>query len=80
MNEWFSAVTEGSVRISRPMLQQIAELFAKKIGHNNFKATVGYISRWKDRNNIKFKRFHGEKASVDRNEADEWSLSKLPEF
>ena len=55
MNEWFSAVTERGVRISGPMLQQKAEFFAEKIGHSDFKATEGWISRWKDRNNIKFK-------------------------
>ncbi|VVC45663.1 Homeobox domain-like,HTH CenpB-type DNA-binding domain [Cinara cedri] len=79
MNEWFSAVTERGVRISGPMLQQKAEYFAEKIGHGNFKATEGWMSRWKDRNNIKFKRFHGDKSSADSNGADEWSLTKLPE-
>lgn len=62
------------------MLQQKAGYFAQKIGHGNFKATEGCISHWEDRNNIKFKRFHEEKASADRNGADEWSLSKLPEI
>jgi len=62
------------------MLQQKAEFFAEKIGHGNFKATEGWISRWKDRNNIKFKRFHEEKSSADTNGADEWSLAKLPEI
>jgi hypothetical protein len=80
MNEWFSAVTERGVRISGPMLQQKAEFFAEKIGHSDFKATEGWISRWKDRNNIKFKRFHGEKSSADTNGANEWSLAKLPEI
>ncbi|VVC31378.1 Homeobox domain-like,HTH CenpB-type DNA-binding domain [Cinara cedri] len=80
MNEWFSAVTERGVRISGPMLQQKAEIFVEKIGHGNFKATEGWMSRWKDRNNIKFKRFHGEKSSADSNGADEWSLAKLPEI
>ena len=51
MNEWFSAVTERGVRISGPMLEQKAEFFAKKIGHSDFKATEGWISRWKDRHN-----------------------------
>lgn len=52
----------------------------KKIGHGNSKATEGWISRWKDRNIIKFKQFYGEKSSVDRNGTEEWSLSKLPEI
>jgi hypothetical protein len=55
-------------------------IFAKKIGHGNLEATEGSISRWKDWNNIKFKRFHGEKSSADTNGADEWSLAKLPEI
>ncbi|KAL4132268.1 hypothetical protein QTP88_009457 [Uroleucon formosanum] len=80
MNEWFSAVTERGVRISGPMLEQKAEFFAEKIGHSDFKATEGWISRWKDRHNIKFKRFHGEKSSTDTNGANEWSLAKLPEI
>ncbi|KAL4121508.1 hypothetical protein QTP88_014006 [Uroleucon formosanum] len=45
MNEWFSTVTERDVRISGPMLKQKAEFFAEKIGHSDFKATEGWISR-----------------------------------
>jgi len=43
MYEWFSAVTERGVRILSPILQQIAEFFAEKIGHGNCKATEGRI-------------------------------------
>ncbi|KAL4148353.1 hypothetical protein QTP88_002617 [Uroleucon formosanum] len=62
------------------MLEQKAEFLVEKIGHSDFKATEGWISRWKDKHNIKFKRFHGEKFSADTNGANEWSLAKLPEI
>ena len=41
-----------------------AEDLAKKLGHTNYVATEGWLSRWKARHQIRYKRAHGEKGSA----------------
>ena len=41
-----------------------AEDLAQKLGHTNFVATEGWLSRWKARHQIRYKRAHGEKGSA----------------
>ena len=43
------------------MLKEKAEDLAKKLGNPSFVATEGWLSRWKARHQIKYKRAHGEK-------------------
>ena len=59
------------------MLKSKSEEFAKKLSHIDFKATDGWLSRWKTRFGIKFKKAHGEKASADFASAEQWKL-RLP--
>lgn len=80
LNDWFAIVTGRGVRVSGPMLKGKAEELAKKLGHDDFKATDGWLSRWKSRHEIKFKKAHGEKESADVGGAEEWKLTKLPEL
>ena len=56
------------------MLKSKSEEFAKKLGHIDFKATDGWLSRWKIRSGIKFKKAYGEKASADFASAEQWKL------
>lgn len=80
LNEWFDIVTRRSIRVSGPMLKCKAEELAKKLGHDDFKATDGWLSRWKSRHDIKFKKVHGEKESADSAGAEEWQSTKLPQL
>jgi hypothetical protein len=57
-----------------------SEELAKKLGHDDFKATDGWLSRWKCRHDIKFKKSHGEKDSTDVVGAEEWKSKKVPEL
>ena len=43
-------------------------------------ATDGWLSRWKARHQITFKRAHGEKGSADTEGADEWISTVLPQL
>eukprot|EP00061_Rhincodon_typus_P019082 g48535.t1 len=57
---WFQhAVAEG-VRISGPMLKTKAKEFAEELRHDDFEPTDGWLSRWKARNNIVFKKDSNE--------------------
>ena len=45
--KWFSVVTRRGVSVSGPRLKSNSEEFAKKLGHIDFKATDGWLCRWK---------------------------------
>eukprot|EP00102_Acyrthosiphon_pisum_P021959 XP_016659169.1 PREDICTED: uncharacterized protein LOC107883522 [Acyrthosiphon pisum] len=49
-----------------PDIEEKAEFFATKLGHKQFKASQGWLSNWKIRNNVVFRKICGENASVDQ--------------
>jgi hypothetical protein len=59
------------------MLKSKSQEFVKKLGHNDFTATDGWLSRWKCRFGIKFKNAHGEKESADALSAEQRKDTKL---
>ena len=78
LNDWFETVTSRGQKLSGPMLKEKAEDLAKKLGNHSFVATEGWLSRWKARHQIKYKRAHGEKGSADTQSAEECISSVLP--
>ncbi|VVC37159.1 DDE superfamily endonuclease domain,Homeobox domain-like,HTH CenpB-type DNA-binding domain [Cinara cedri] len=80
LTQWFTLATSRGVQVSGPILKAKSEDLARKVGNDEFKATEGWLSRWKVKHDIKFKRAHGEKASANSDGADEWKLTKLPQI
>ena len=78
LNQWFDTVTSKGQKLSGPILKEKAEDLAKKLGHTNFVATEGWLSRWKARHQIRYKQAHGEKGSADIKSAEEWTSTILP--
>lgn len=78
LKEWFEVVNRRGVRLDGKIMKKKAELFARELGYPEFKATNGWFCRWKSRNEIKYKRVHGEKASADFSGAKNWKTSALP--
>jgi hypothetical protein len=66
------------VRVNGPLLKSKSGELAKKVGHNDFKATDGWLSRWKCRFGMKFETAHGEKDSAVS--AEQCKSTKLPNF
>ena len=62
---WFAQARSRQLPISGPLLMEKAAQLAEGLGIQDFKATVGWLERWKERNNIKFKKQHGEKQDAD---------------
>ena len=60
------------------LFKEKAENLAKKLGHTNFVATEGWLSRWKARHQMRYIRAHGEKGSADIKSAEEWTSTILP--
>ncbi|XP_025424775.1 tigger transposable element-derived protein 4-like [Sipha flava] len=48
-----------------PDIEEKAEFFATKLGHKQFKASQGWLSNWKIRNNVVFRKICDENASVE---------------
>ena len=78
LREWFDRVSEHGVPLSGPVLMTKAEELAQKLGRSTFKATNGWLERWKNRNEIVCKKSHGEKKSADHISAETWKSEKLP--
>ena len=51
---------------------------AKAINIPNFEATNGWLQRWKERNNLSYKKLHGEQASADVEVGSQWIMNVLP--
>ena len=73
LSQWFSIVTTQGIHVTGPVLKNKSEEFAKKLGRNDFKATAGWLSRWKSRFGIKFKKLYGEKGNTEQ-----WNSIKIP--
>lgn len=76
---WFAQCRQSNIPVSGPLLIEKAQFFAKKLNFNNFKASSGWLDRFKKRNNISFKKICGESAAVDDGICAEWR-EKLKEL
>jgi hypothetical protein len=69
---WFTNVREQDARVDGPLMRQKAEELAKKMGKDDFVATEGWFHRWKKRENIIYKRTHGEQKDANLLAAESW--------
>ena len=65
--QWFTATREQSVPISGEILKVRAEEFSKEFGEPDWVCSSGWLSRWKVRHNVAYRRISGENATVDKN-------------
>ncbi|XP_029656125.1 tigger transposable element-derived protein 6-like [Octopus sinensis] len=63
--EIFQKLREDKVPISGPFIKKIALYTASKIGFDSFKASNGWLDRFKKRHELRFKLICGEKNSSD---------------
>ena len=80
-SKWFydAQTANSSLSIDREMIIGKAKEFATKLGIENFEATNGWFSRFKDRHNISYKKICGEAKSADLSQIDDW-VAKLTEI
>lgn len=72
---WFCEQRANKVPMSGKILQQKALDFACVRGHDQFRARVGWLSRFKDRHDSVAKAIPGEAASVDPVTTSSWLLT-----
>lgn len=74
---WFVKARSEKIPIRGPILASKAEVLAKKLNYENFKASYGFNERFKQRRNIVNKTSSGESASVKLDWVQKWK-EKLP--
>lgn len=68
------------VPVTNNVLKEKAEKIAEKLNITGFKASVGYLNRFKSRNQVLFEKIHGVATSVSQELCDDWTDTKLPEI
>jgi transposase len=71
--EWFVSQRSKHIPISGPILQEYARGVAEQLGTSTpFKASNGWLDRFRSRYNIQFRAISGEARSVDTNTVEDW--------
>ncbi|XP_025205099.1 tigger transposable element-derived protein 6-like [Melanaphis sacchari] len=76
LHEWFCRARSYNLPVSGPLLQEKAREVANEVGLENFKASNGWLQKFRERHNISFKNICGEGNSVDTSVVEKW-LEKL---
>ncbi|XP_051170921.1 tigger transposable element-derived protein 6-like [Leptopilina boulardi] len=71
--EWLKQVLDKNIPIDGPLLKGKAQVFAKKLGIQNFAASNGWLEGFKKRHNLVFKNKVGEIKSGDQDVCNEWT-------
>ena len=70
--EWFKKKTEQRTPVDGPIIQEFAMKAAEKLGHPEFKASSGWLTRYKERNNLSQHKLCGELADVPEATVYSW--------
>jgi hypothetical protein len=70
--EWFSAARYKNAPISGPLIQEKALEVARALNFGSFKASNGWIQKFKTRHSILCKTICGESADAPKETADLW--------
>ena len=76
----FTRVRDKGARINEQILLRKSEDFAKQLGHDQFKATTGWLYRLMKRSDMKRKKNWGEEAIADLEARDKWLKEEWPKL
>ncbi len=79
LHEWFTIATSKSVFPGGPQLQEKAKEIASRLGKPDFKASNGWLDKWKRRYGIRQVTVSGESGDVSDLTVESWK-ERLPEL
>ena len=74
---WFQQARAQSINLTGPMVQEKARQLAAKLGQADFKASNGWLDRFKRYHNIHLAKVCGERASVNQGKINVLSFSSF---
>lgn len=77
---WFMDMRAKNMPLCGSMLQQKALNFASMLGCHDFKASSGWLQRFKERHATVGKVVSGESAEANAVGAEDWLHNRLPEI
>ncbi|XP_039747898.1 tigger transposable element-derived protein 4 [Pararge aegeria] len=78
MLSWFNNQRQNNVPISGPIVKAKAEKFANQLGIIDFKASEGWLGKFKHRHQITYGKMNGEARDVDMNVTNNWISTVWP--
>lgn len=78
LSQWFTNARSRDIPLSGAVLTEKAKDLAKHLNKDEFQPSSGWLSRWKGRNSIVYKKMHGEMKDADIPAADSWREEILP--
>lgn len=76
--KWFMNARERNVPIGGYIIREKALDFAKELNITDFKASDGWLDRWKNRHNVVFRAISGEERSCTEEMTASWAQTHLP--
>lgn len=70
--QWFKQCRDNTVSLGGQIIKEKAQMFAEALGHKEFKASNGWLEKFKKRYEIAFYKASGESASVSDNVCESW--------
>ena len=77
--KWFTDCTARHINVTGPLMKEKALQFASELNNEDFKASNGWLESFVKRNNIRFRKLHGEGGDVSDDTVSDWK-SKLAEL
>lgn len=78
--QWFQQQRMNHIPLSGPVIKAKAEFYATELGIADFKASEGWLSKWKQRHDINYGQISGEARDVDRNITHGWLENVWPDL
>ena len=80
MLSWFHRQRQNNMPLSGPIVKAQAEKFSEELGLTDFKASEGWLGKFKQRHHINYGKIYGETRSIDKNVTQDWINKVWPKL